>query len=607
MCGIAGILCPGAPRSAQTLIGRMTDAQRHRGPDGEGVRLLGCAALGHRRLSILDLAGGGQPMSNADGRLWITYNGELYNHLDLRRELETLGHSFRTRSDTEVVVHAYEQWADDCVLRLRGMFAFAVHDAVRGRIFLARDHFGIKPLFYCSAPGLFAFASEAQGLLALPGVGGALDLDAINQYLWLQYIPAPASAWKDIRKLPPAQRMSVDLDGSIHEPEEYWEFRFQPDPSPSADDWLEELDATLMESVRAHMMADVPFGAFLSGGVDSAAVVACMARQMDAPVRTFSIGFAEERFNELSFARQVARRWGLDHHEEIVRPDALALLPDLVRHYGEPFGDSSAIPTYYVSRLARRQVPLVLSGDGGDELFGGYDSYRAWMSGHEPGEPADPDATGADGVLRAWMGNIHYFSGDYRQRLWLPELHAFSDIPPEAFARAFRAARGGTRCHMAQTVDARTYLPFDILTKVDVASMMHGLEVRTPLVDLRVAGLAARMPETLNVGRAPGTGQWRGKLLLKRLMERFYPAELLHRPKQGFAMPLAQWFAPGGALRPTVERRLLGADSQLWEFFARPVVEKIIQVNAAGPIWVLLVLEEWLRQEKARARERGHG
>lgn len=612
MCGIVGILQTDGAPVPRSVLAVMTDSLAHRGPDGSGIEIRGQVGLGHRRLAIIDLEGGAQPLSNEDGQVWITFNGEIYNYRELRGELQARGHQFRTQSDTETVVHAYEEWGERCVERLRGMFAFGLMDWRQARLFLARDHLGIKPLYFVQTPQCFAFASELQALRLLPNLRPDLDLQAIDQYLWLQYIPAPRTAFRQIQKLLPAHHLSVTLDGQVSGPEEYWRLKFRPDHRRSRAEWLEALDEVLRDSVRAHLVADVPFGAFLSGGVDSSAVVAYMAHMLDQPVCTFSIGFEEEDFDELPYAGQAAERWGTAHHVEIVRPNALEILPELVHHYGEPFGDRSALPTYYVCQMARRHVPMVLSGDGGDEAFAGYDSYRAWLrwlayDGIPPWKlslyplartlmpwrypPRRP-------TLGGWLNFVDHIPFSERRSLWRPEYHLPHAAPPGMFEREFARTAGYPPCSMVQYLDLKTYLPYAILTKVDVASMMHGLEVRTPIVDVRVVEFAATIPEAFSIARN-GAGQWEGKLLLRQAMQRYYPAESLCRPKMGFSIPIQRWFGPDGAWREKIKERLTGPSSTLLEFFEPTAIGQSLAKNHSSSLWLLLFLEEWLRQNRA--------
>jgi asparagine synthase (glutamine-hydrolysing) len=596
MCGIAGII-QFDNRSADLDRTRdLTRALAHRGPDDEGFVARGPAVLGHRRLSIIDLEGGKQPLSNADGTMWIACNGELYNYRELRADLKARGHAFRTASDTEVILQAYEEWGEACLDRFRGMFAFAILDERRQRMFLARDHFGIKPLYYVHTAQLFAFASELHALKRLPDVSWTIDLQSLDDYLAFQYVPSPATIYATARKLPPASRLTARFDGRVSPPETYWTLQFKPDLKRSQADTLHQLDAVIRDSVRAHVVADVPFGAFLSGGVDSSTVVACMAELLDQPVRTFSIGFPETDQSELGYARQVAAAFGTDHHEEIVQPDALAILPNLVRHYGEPFGDHSAVPTYYVSRMARGLVPMVLSGDGGDESFAGYDdTYMPWMqhlAASAPGTgPNDVSAQSVEQYLPFVSS-----SPRWRQALWRPEFNVVREGAPPLFCEAFEHARDLAGCAQAQSIDLRTYLPHSVLTKVDVASMMHGLEVRTPLVDKHVVEFAATIPTGYNVVQL--AGQWAGKMMLKKVAARWFDSAFLNRPKRGFGLPLGPWLQSGGAFASEVAERLRDPVSPLCEYFRPEQLDDLVSRKAENLVWRLLFLDEWLRQNR---------
>lgn len=611
MCGIAGILqTNGAPVSG-TVMERMTSSLSHRGPDGWETKIWDHVGFGHARLSIIDLETGKQPICNEDGTVWITYNGEIYNYRELRLQLEGKGHQFHTKSDTEVIVHSYEEWGDQCVERFRGMFAFGIADLKQQRVFLARDQLGIKPLYYLRTASCFAFASEIQALRCIPHLDLSIDIQGLDQYLWLQYIPAPKTIFKEISKLPPAHYLTVTFDGDCSRAEEYWRIRFDPVRRRSEGEWLEMIEEVVRDSVKTHLVSDVPFGAFLSGGVDSSAVVAYMSRTMTEPVKTFSIGFEEDEFSEIDYAEVVAKKWGTEHHVEIVKPDALEVLPRLVKHYGEPFGDSSALPTYYVCQMARKHVPMVLSGDGGDEAFAGYHSYRTWMEnlsanhipswkniassiGHMAGfrrHPSPPQR-----LLAKWLECINYIPSSLRTELWREEYRSVTGLPLAVFEKEFdRTSRFGN-INAVQYMDLKTYLPFDILTKVDVASMMHGLEVRTPFADVRVVEFAATIPETLNMTKN-GSGTWEGKLLLKKIMEKYYGREFVHRSKMGFGVPIDKWFAPGGSLRTAVGERLLDRNSKLYDYFEPAVVRRFLDQSITPYLWLLLFLEEWLRQE----------
>ncbi|MBI5629784.1 MAG: asparagine synthase (glutamine-hydrolyzing) [Elusimicrobia bacterium] len=624
MCGIAGIInFDGRPVGEGVLL-PMVKRLAHRGPDGQGLERRGPVGLGHRRLSIIDLETGRQPMFNEDGQVGVTFNGEIYNFKELRAELEVRGHVFRTQSDTEVIVHGWEQWGEACVERFRGMFAFALADWRRKTVFLARDHFGIKPLYYTINKGRLAFASELQALRLLEDFPRELDLEALDQYLSVGYIPAPRTIYRGVAKLPPAHRLTVGFDGSSLGPREYWSLEFKPRSGLSLDEWAEGLEAAARDSVKAHLVSDVPFGAFLSGGLDSSFVVGLMARELAAPVHTFSIGFEESECDELAYAQEASRRWKTEHHVEVVKPDSLSVLPRLIEHYGEPFADSSAIPTFYVSRLARQFVPMVLSGDGGDEALGGYPSYKSWMRWVYPDKPRRPlwkrllrpmaekmlssvyapDAEERPATLESWRQRVSCLPAHVRRNLWRPEHRWAAGGPGDAFEAAFERSRGYPPISRARYLDYRTYLPNDILAKVDVASMIHGLEVRTPLIDLRVVEFAAAIPPEFVMTRN-ADGAWEGKLPLKRALARHFPDSFINRPKQGFTAPVARWFLPGGALRAELEARLAAGRSGIYEYLEPKTVSAVISSHGAphdlSPmLWALFFLDAWLDSDRKR-------
>lgn len=617
MCGIVGIIHQKKPVDPRS-IERATESIHSRGPDEQGIWINKNMALGHSRLSIIDPKEGHQPMFSEDGQFGIVYNGEIYNYRELRKTLRARGHRFLTDSDTEVLLHAYMEWKDECVKHLRGMFAFAVIDRTRQLFFLARDHLGIKPLVYYHTPDCFVFASELQAIKAFGNeVELNIDPEAIDAYLRTQYIPAPNTIYLQVKKLRPGYRMKVSFDGKLLDEEQYWDLEVKVDHSKSEAEWLEELDTILRESVKAHMISDVPYGAFLSGGIDSSLVVSYMSELLDTPVETFSIGFHEEEFNELKYAREVAQRFHTKHHEHIITPDALNILPDLVRHYGEPFGDSSAIPTYYVSKLARENVPMVLSGDGADEIFAGYRSYQRWMSYLETGDTYPAWKKGIRPFLEKlfpekyshrfpfgdrlenWLSFVQYIPERSRQRLWRPEYRKIMTNKIDAFESAYETARGFSALKKAQYLDIKTYLPNDILTKVDIVSMMHGLEVRTPFTDKRVYEVAASIPNEINFSDI-GSHGLQGKKLLKKLLVPKTSEAFVYRKKMGFALPVKSWFSKEGAYRKELNDRLLSDDSMLNDYFERKVIAKILQSGRFGNIWLLLFLDEWLRQEKVR-------
>lgn len=623
MCGIAGIVrwnsSPAEGRRGE--VERMTKSIAHRGPDGLGFYVRDGVALGHARLAIIDPEGGYQPMSNRDESVWIIYNGEMYNFWELRAELESKGHNFQTRCDTEVAIAAYEEWGAECVKKFRGMFAFALADFKNRRMLVARDHFGIKPFYYRRGRDYFAFASELPALREVEDATPAGNLEAVEQYLRFQYVPQPQTVYREVFKLPPASHAVIDFDGRLEGPTRYWDLRFEPETGLADEEWEERAAAVIKDSVRAHLVSDVPFGVFLSGGVDSSLVASEMSRLLEHPVRAFSVGFREREHSELPYAEEVAKRCGIELHTEVVREDMLSILPDLVAHYGEPFGDSSAVPTWYVARLARRHVPMVLSGDGGDEGFAGYDNYARWMEAsplrraRASAREAAPRAAlywlrqaagqyAARGTLNhlgEWQQKNLYFGDEARLALWRAEFRGLVGRGCEAFEEADRRARGLGRLSYAQYLDYQTYLPGDILTKVDVASMYHGLEVRTPLVDLRVVELAARLPARMRF-RRNGSNEVTRKYVLKRLLARRFPEEFVRRKKRGFGIPRSEWFAEGQTGRKLWDEVVLDPESRLYEWFRPEAVREQMTAHERGPsdnsgaLWLLVVLGIWLAQ-----------
>ncbi|MBI1761222.1 MAG: asparagine synthase (glutamine-hydrolyzing) [Acidobacteria bacterium] len=632
MCGIVGIVAT-TGRELTAQLQPMLDAQAHRGPDAWGVwpaaGVASLCAFGHRRLAIIDLsAAGKQPMSNADGSVWITFNGEIYNFQQLRRELESRGHRFRTRTDTETIIYAYEEWGVECVKHLRGMFAFGIWDARRQRLLLARDRVGKKPLFYAQAGERFLFASELQGLLADAEVPRVVNAAAIDAYLSYGYIPAPHTAYQGVFKLPPAHWLTLDVtpDGFTTRVERYWSLAYQPKLTLSAEEAGEQLRAVLTEAVRLRMISDVPLGAFLSGGIDSSIVVGLMAQLSGQPVKTFSIGFAEAAFNETEHARRIAQKWQTEHHEFIVQPNALEILPKLVRHYGEPYADSSALPTFYVAQLTRQHVTVALNGDGGDESFAGYERYlgnrvaermqavpgAAW-AGRTLGGLL-PDSLDPKNRLRTLRRFLSVAAQPMAERYtrWLSFFHTETKLP--LYSPEFAAQLNGTRdgylnalfaevlqnseaidpIDAAMAVDVQSYLPFDLLVKVDITSMANSLEARSPFLDHEVMELAARLPAHL---KAPGKDL---KHLLKRTFADLLPPENVNRRKMGFGVPVGAWFRR--ELRDFVRDVLLSPTAVQRGYFKRAEVERLVTEHQAGradyafQLWSLLMLELWQRE-----------
>jgi asparagine synthase (glutamine-hydrolysing) len=630
MCGIGGVLVPRTTLAHNQLEARlwaMIATLRHRGPDDEGVWTDGRAGLAHARLSIIDPSPAGhQPMASADAAVWISYNGEVYNFAEIRRELVTQGYPFRSRSDTEVVVNGWHAWGPKIFSRLRGMFALALWDRRSQRLILARDRLGKKPLYWAATAEAFVFGSEIKALLAWPGIDRAADLSAIDRYLTFGYVPAPDTAFLGIHKLPAAHYLVIEIgaDGKLGEPElvRYWRL---PEPresrwNRSADDLRHELVAQLEEAVRLRLISDVPLGAFLSGGVDSSAVVATMARVGGGRVKTFSIGFSAKEYDETRFARMVAERYATDHREMIVEPDAVAVLPRLVWHYGEPFADPSAIPTYYVSELARREVSVALNGDGGDECFLGYSRYKAmrYLSRLD----RMPGWTRAE--LERLLGLM---PRSVQRRLRIPRIRSVLRAPKRRPGRRYactvasftdddkedgysaamqdqlqRSALDIFEPYFAETdnllaganrADIHTYLPDDLMVKVDVASMAHGLEARSPLLDHVLMEWAVGLPEPVKMAHGVT------KALFKSAMKPYLPAELLHRPKMGFSCPLDHWFRD--ELKELAYDTLLSQRTRQRGLFRSEYVHRLLDEHCSlgrdhhPRLWALLMLELWFQ------------
>ncbi|MCL4797983.1 MAG: amidotransferase 1, exosortase A system-associated [Burkholderiales bacterium] len=628
MCGIVGVLdVRGKREIARELVERMNEIQHHRGPDEGGFHLEPGLGLGHRRLSIIDLATGQQPLYNEDGTVCVVFNGEIYNYRELIPELVRLGHVFRTRSDTEVIVHAWEAWGEACVRRFRGMFAFALWDRDRETLFLARDRLGVKPLYYAAlADGTVIFGSELKALAAHPGLDRALDPYAIEEYFALGYVPEPRTIYRGARKLPPAHTLTVVRGRALPAPQEYWDVRFTVDNRIGEAEACEELVRRLRESVALRLISEVPLGAFLSGGVDSSAVVAMMAGLSTEPVETCSIAFADPAFDESRYAQEVADRYRTRHHVDRVESDDFDLIDTLAATYDEPYADSSAIPTYRVCQLARTHVTVALSGDGGDESFGGYRRYRMHV-GEERMRAAlplsvrrpvfgllgrmYPKADWAPRVFRAkstfqalardsveaYFHGVSILRDDMRAQLFgntlKAELGGYNAV--EVFHRHAERANRDDPLALVQYLDLKTYLVGDINTKVDRASMAHSLEVREPLMDHPLVEWLASLPSALKVAGGEG------KYCLKKAMEPHLPAGILYRPKMGFAVPLAAWFR--GPLRSRVREAVLGPRLLDTGLCNPAYLRHLLEAHQSGvrdysaPLWTLLMFDAFLGHE----------
>ncbi len=614
MCGIAGIVSRGEEPVLEHEIADMCEALVHRGPDDGAMHLGPGVGLGSRRLSIIDLDSGRQPIRNEDRSIHVVFNGEIYNYRELRRELLKRGHRFRTETDTETIVHLYEDHGADAVQKLRGMFAIALWDDRRRRLLLARDRLGIKPLFYAETPGRLLFASELKAILQLPEVERELSFRSLSHLASHMSTPIDESMIRGVRKLPPGHLLIFEPDRPIAI-ERYWDVNFENGIGGSEADFREELRFTLDEAVKLHLLSDVPLGAFLSGGIDSSAVVAAMTRAGAGQVKTFSIGFAEPEFNELEKSRRVARHFQTDHHELVVEPDVFSILDDLVWHLDEPFGDSSAIPTYMVSKLASGHVKVVLSGDGGDELFAGYDKYaverkeRLFRFLPHPARQllgsiseAMPEGMRGRNYLRhmSLEGPKRYvdasilFRREEKKSLFQPDVfRKLSRYRTTDFHERCLAHPQADWLSALQYLDLHTYLPLDILTKVDRMSMAHSLEARVPLLDHRLVELAARIPPGLRL-----RGEVR-KYLFKQAVAADLPEDIIGQKKQGFAVPLGRWFR--GRLSSFVRDLLLSETSRRRGILNPAYIESLLHRHQEGapldlPLWTLVSLELWCRR-----------
>jgi asparagine synthase (glutamine-hydrolysing) len=620
MCGIAGTVRSDGSAADPALVERMCAALEHRGPDARGVHAEGPAGLGIQRLRVVDLEGGDQPIYNEDRTVAVVLNGEIYNFRELRRRLEAAGHRFRSDGDTEAIVHLYEEEGVECVRHLDGMFAFALWDEPRQRLLIARDRVGKKPLFYSLRGDALSFASELRALLEDDEVPRDVDEQAIDCYLAYGYVPAPLSAFAAVRKLPPATAMVYE--GGRVALERYWQLDYSrkhavADPR--------ELHAPLLETlrgaVRRRLVADVPLGAFLSGGIDSSAVVAAMAQEMAEPVRTFSIGFGGGRFDELEHAREVAQLFGTEHEELHVRPDAIEIAPTIARHYGEPFADSSAIPSFYLAEMTRRHVTVALNGDGGDESFAGYTRYAANVVAgrleHLPAPlrrlgaalaarvPESGEEQSARSRIRRLGGSlgldgperyaryVSLFGPEQRASLYSDEYRAEQGdgrLAAAAIAEPWREASGSARLDVLLEVDVRTYLPGDLLTKIDIAAMAHSLEARSPFLDPAMMQFAASIPASMKL-----RGMQK-KVVLRDALRSWLPDSILDRPKQGFSVPLAEWLR--GDLRDYSREVLLDTSAFSRHRFRPGAVQNLLDAHLAGSdhsqrIWALMMLELW--------------
>ena len=626
MCGIVGRLNFHPEPVSREMLGSMCNALAHRGPDDWGLYLGERIGLGSRRLSIIDLAGGHQPVCNEDETVWIVYNGEIYNVPELRQDLRKRGHVFRSNSDTEVIVHLYEDQGIECLQELNGMFAFAIWDERCQRLFLARDRLGKKPLVYALTNESITFASEIAAVLQNPAIQREVDPEALDLYLTLAYVPSPWTMLKTIRKLPAGHFLICERgDVAIRR---YWDVHFATRQDYSETQAAYEVRTLLEDSVRRRLMSDVPLGAFLSGGIDSSTITAIIAQQSGTPVSTFSIGFDDDLNGELPYARQVARQYGTDHHEMLVRPRMVDVLPRLVHHYGEPFGDSSAVATYYLSQLASQSVKVALSGDGGDEVFGGYTWYvdasrsdqlargflrnglKAAIDAWHNRRPRrllgamKGTAVGLAVAARCYQDpkfaferSTTYFAREQRRQLYTPELRvalAKLQRPLDIVGDTLARQNGSHFLNRLFYVDHHLYLPDDILVKVDIASMANSLEVRCPFLDYRLVEMCASLAPAMKV--RGGTT----KRILRRAVADLVPEGILGRPKVGFALPVDRWMRED--LRAMASDLLLDSGARSRSLFAPEEVRRLLERHTAGvdsngqKLWMLLFFELWCRE-----------
>lgn len=617
MCGIAGKLYFNNEQVAENDLVKMGAAIRHRGPDSAGTVVNGRWGFAFQRLAIIDTSqAGNQPMADADKKVWIVFNGEIYNFQELRAELERDGVRFRSKTDTETIIYAYKKYGVECVHKLRGMFAFALWDENKKQLFIARDRVGKKPLKYYYDNKVFIFASELKAILTQKEVRKEPDFEAIDEYLTYQYVPHPKTGFVNIWKLPPATYLIIQSDGAREE-KRYWRLNYTQKKDHSETEWQKIITEKLRESVRMRLISDVPLGAHLSGGIDSSLITALMAREMNEPVKTFSIGFKENAYNELPYARMVAKKYNTDHHEYIVEPKALDILPQLVYHYEEPYADSSALPTWYLSQLTKHTVTVALNGDGGDENCAGYERYAAMQFFNRlrclPAKPLWAEIskalygiTGADLFKNAhrWFtaynanpdiffrNIVSYLSQKDKQQIYTPALKdKTAHSRWESFLREnFREAQTDNWLNRLLSTDVNTYLPNDLLVKVDIAGMAHSLEVRSPFLDHEFMELAAGMPARLKMN---GMNK---KYLLKKIAEQYIPYECIYRKKHGFSVPLTPWFKKelGNYLEKFLNKKYMH------RYGINPAgIQMMLNAHRAGAenygnrLWAILCLCQW--------------
>lgn len=624
MCGIGGVVYFDNNRKVEaSLLKRMADSIYHRGPDDEGYYIDRNAGLCFRRLSIIDLAAGHQPITDEKSGLSIIFNGEIYNFMELREKLKKKGYVFKTATDTEVILFLYAEYGTECLQHLRGMFAFAIWDSLNRRLFCARDRFGIKPFYYYNDNEKFVFGSEIKAIMRGDDIDSTLSYDALDSYLAFSYITGDLSVYKSIKKLLPGHYLLLSFR---HEPSvqirKYWHIEFEPDHSKSENYWIDEINNCLSETVKLHMISDVPLGAFLSGGIDSSAIVSCMAKNSAKQVKTFSIGFRNKEYNELPYARRIAKKYGCEHHEFVVEPESVSILPKLVNFLDEPFADSSALATYYVSKMAREYVTVVLSGDGGDELFAGYNHYTYMNKLHSfplnfdsrvfskifwggihamiPKKMKGKNASYLFSIGKNYLSaGVGIFSMEERKHLFGHNHISINHSQGSELYKMGILKKGLDNDFISnmQYLDMHTFMVDSVLTKVDRTSMMNSLEVRVPLLDHKFAELTFKIPSDLKL---KGEEQ---KYIFKKAMKNSLTKCILNRSKQGFSIPLSMWFRED--LNEFVRDTLLSSNPKISTYLEKNYLKKLIEEYFSGKrlknerIWTLLCLEEWLSQKNS--------
>lgn len=616
MCGISGIIHYDTSKNvSKRELETITDVIAHRGPDGFGYWQYKNIGFGHRRLSIIDLEGSSQPMKVNDDTLVMTFNGEIYNYLEIKSELQKLGHSFKTTGDTEVILKSYHEWGTKCLQKFRGMFSFAIADTVKNEVFIARDHFGIKPLVYYKGDSYFMFGSEIQQFSKHEGFQKETDINALSEYLKFGYIPAPQTIYKNLYKLEPGNYLRVDFQGKVIEHSQYYDIQFNIDKRPTYNEWVERVEDAIKKSVQYHKIADVPYGTFLSGGIDSSLIASYLA-DFGKNVDAFTMGFHNEEFNEVPYAKQVAETYQLKHHIEYIdMNDMEDVFPKLVQHYGEPFADSSSIPTYYITKKIREHLPVVLSGDGGDEAFGGYYSYQNFLKIANPSAPKHAYKDQIKTMLKYvgktyrttprkpgiedWINLVSLFQESTVSNLMKRDLQ--KDISEQSTYHNWYQKAKEQKLDLyaiGSYLDYKTYIHGDILTKVDIASMMNSLEVRTPLIDVDIVNLMSQIPSKYKISRNKD-GSWQKKKILNSIAEKRFGKAFVDRKKKGFTVPLKDWFGKEAPFGMYLSEVLHNKNSKIYDFLNQKELIDNFKTNDynINQLYQIVVLEHWLKNQ----------